>query len=238
MVAPYITSTDLADWCAATSVPSNVLADLIQRATDILFVASGSSETGLVTRSVRPVRSRGCYGGAPHGFFGWPSLDLRNQGWGPLDDRRIPLGFSTVTSVSVKIDGAAFTGWKLYDDNWLVRTDGLNWPGSQDPYLDDTLPGTFAVNFTQGAVTRPLMKAASIELVKELYHQDQLRKIPANVTSASAQGIGLAFDRQLDRDSSLPGVQALIQTLNPEGDSIPPQWSDWDAPWVLHSQPV
>jgi hypothetical protein len=158
--------------------------DLIDEATDVLYQISGGAVSGLCTNTYRPCSEGFCWCG-----FG-PGCGCCHISGIPL-----PQPFPTVTAV--KIDGVAFTDWAILDGYKLVRTDGLDWPGSKNPLLPDTEANTFSITVETGVDFNYASKMAAIELVCEMAAVISGREgmLPPGTVSATMDGISVQVGR-------------------------------------------
>lgn len=178
--------------------------------------------------TVRPCNVA-CYTG--YGYGGW--LD---RGWGPINlggrwvntcscasacgcsapSLRLPAPVGEV--YEVLIDGDAFTDYLVSGDS-LIRTDGEQWPTTQDLTLADTEVGTWAVTYLNSYPVDALGAYAAGVLAVEFSKACTTGKcrLPNTVTSVARQGV--TFEIPL---GAFPGgvtgikeVDAYISLWNP-----------------------
>lgn len=106
---------------------------------------------------------------------------------------RIDLGeYWPVTSISeVRIDGAVFTGWSLFEHRWLTRTDGGRWPrcgGMIEPLIEADLVFGREPNAAARAAARTLL----CELAKACWSPSKCR-LPQRMSSMTREGVTYAF---------------------------------------------
>ena len=166
--------------------------DMIDEASDILYQISGGVISGRCTNTYRPCADGSCWCGYGPGCGG--CCDLAG----------IPLPQPFPEVESVKIDGVEVTQWAVVDGYKLVRTDGAMWPGSKNPLLPDTEPGTFSITVTTGVDHTYSAKMAAVELVCELAAATMGRdtRLPAGTVSATMDGVSVQVGR-------LPGQQDI-----------------------------
>lgn len=155
--APWATSADACAPCDDYAIDTVVLDDKMQMATDVLFNLTGRRWPGECVDIIRPqaqyrmadVRSW-WPADAPAAPWGWCSCHRgREAGCSTMSEIKLP--GHPVSQVTVMLDGAVFTDWRLDDGRYLVRTDGDGWPCCQnmdgDPTADDD---TFEVTYVYG----------------------------------------------------------------------------------------
>lgn len=200
-------------------------------ATDVLWAATGrrwrgESLTGeAVLRAAPPRPGEGgwayhrswghcaCYAGV--GILGGPRW--ADAPFGHHEPARVRLPHSDVTAVlSVTIDGAAFTGWRL-DGAWLTRTDGRGWPECHDRSIVTYLYGR-----PPPAAGRALAALFAVELGRSMSEDpDQECGLPQRTQSVSRQGISIEMlDPMTFLERGKTGVYAVdvwTQAVNPHG---------------------
>jgi hypothetical protein len=142
--------------------------------------------------------------------------------------------------VEVKVDGAVLspTAYRIDNGNQLVRTDGEQWPASQDMAAADDQPGTFSVTYQRqpGVDTRGAWAAGILacEYAHALTGKDC--SLPRSVTQMTRQGVTFTLAPGLF-PNGLTGIRvidAYILSINPHGlKEQPSVWSpDLDYPTV------
>lgn len=209
-------------WCA-----------FLELATDILWSATGRRWRGstatveVVLRAAPPRPGEGAYpyhrswghcgcwvGWSEYGFPVWRDLALPLTHEAPAAVR---LPHSDVTEVvSVEIDGAAFSDWRL-DGAWITRTDGRGWPVCHDQTV---------VTYRHGLQPPPGGRAACVELAVEFGRAasddpDRACRLPERVQSVTRQGITFdALDDMEFLSQGLTGIYSVdvwIRSVNPYG---------------------
>lgn len=196
---PWVSAAELTSRCPSVSGANATSAALA--ATEFLFELSGERFVGSCADTVRP-----CYTPCSCGWSGdggwWYSPSKGTQGWGcscssgcgcgPIP--QVDLGMYPLTAITtVKVDGATIpnTSYRIDDYRYLVRTDGMGWPGCQRMELADTQVGTFSVALTYGQAPPELGRRAALIVGCE-YGKDGVGAdcaLPPNVLSMVRQGI-------------------------------------------------
>lgn len=182
----WITGADVFDCapCSGIAVGDQdaaIAAEMAEVASRIVYLLSDRRYPGVCSDTVRPCCP--C-----------KSTDLRSCGCSTSHE--ITLGGYPIVSISaVKIDGVAFTDYRVDDYRWLRRTDGDDWPCCQDLDLADTEPETFSVAFTWGRTPPADGILAAKRLACELYQAcvGGACKLPSRIRSAVRQGVEIGF---------------------------------------------
>lgn len=124
--------------------------------------------------------------------------------------------------VEVKIDGAVVppTAYRVDDGFRLVRTDGEQWPTTQDVVLPDTEVGTFSVTYVNGYPPDSMAAYAAGVLAYEFARActgSGKCRLPAGVTSIVRQGVSLQVVTGSfpDGNTGLREVDAFVALWNP-----------------------
>lgn len=192
-------------------------AALIQRATEVMWVATGR-KFGVCTATVRPIRHESC--------GGWAC--------GCVD--AIALHDPLVSVDEIKIDGVAFTAYAVIRSNQLIRSDGHQWPTNQNLTLPDSSTGTFSITYTYGVAPPPEVEAATRELAVQFYMDstaDARCALPTGTTSLSRQGQSITIDLERVRATSNQIIATAINAYNPNGYGIPTDIWDRLHEWEL-----
>jgi hypothetical protein len=210
-------------------------------ASEILYEVSGRRFAGQCTTKVRPNRTDDCMFALqmlPRGFvvgwgdYGWLWYTWDRYYWEGLNGgckplSRIKLAGSVREILEVKVDGSVVdpTTYRLDEERWLVRKDGLKWPRCQLLDRDDTEQGTFSVTYTYGRGLPLVAQQAASQLACEIFKAcsgSEDCALPTGVTRVSRQGI--TFERaflQRDRNgiwrTGLGLVDLFLNTINPHG---------------------
>lgn len=199
------------------------LAELRAAATDVVWVLLGRPNMGVCTATIYPCQHE-------HIWRHWvPQSDRYFSLSHNENQDAIKLDTPVVDVTDVTVDGATLPSseYVLVDQAWLIRTDGATWPaGSVDDYAD------FSITYTFGSTPPPLVRDATIEIVKEMWdtRPGHSRDVPGNATNVSRQGISFSPDRDHDRyremGPSLPNLMKAISVYNPGGHRFPTMvWS-------------
>lgn len=138
-----------------------------------------------------------------------------------LSQVTLPAPVSSMTEV--KIDGQVLdpTAYRVDDNRYLVRVDGVAWPNRNDLRFDDTAVGTWSVTATYGLGLPPGADWAVGELACELikaFHGEDCR-LPRHVTQLARQGVTITVPdlNQLFKDgqTGLYLADIFINTYNP-----------------------
>lgn len=191
----------------------------VRAASDWLYVATGRRFPGCGTARVHPL---------PDGWADADPTGLREVSgtagsWTvPVRPRTIAglpaihLGVEPIMSASVVVDGAPFTAFRIVDRRWLVRTDGLAWPSTND-LSQDSGPGTWTVEVTYGRNPPPLGQRACEQLACRILAvlAGEACEIPANAVSVTREGLTIQLDDT--RKTGLWLVDRFVAAYNPAG---------------------
>lgn len=235
----WITEDDVALCCGVEASSGLIYTDVIAPAQNLLYQLSGRKYAGLCgPLTVRPCRDNcSCFamqrlayatGGSrllwTGDYWGWG--DTRNCGCGCLSQVKLS-GFPVQIITEVKIDGdvVAPSEYRLDENRYLTRKNGVFWPSCQDLSLDDTEDGTFSVSYGYGASPPPEGVSAAAQLACEAYKQctGQDCLLPTGATRVTRQGI--TIERQFfSRDpitkswrTGLALVDMFLNAHNPHG---------------------
>jgi hypothetical protein len=177
--------------CAFDTLPVSV-PDLIDAASDALFILSGGLASGRCTTTVRPCSTGGCTCGD------WSCACCM------IDGITLPGWAPQVTEV--RIDGVVVdpADYAIANGNILARRDGRSWPLWQNPLLPDTANGTFSVTYRYGMPYDFMAQMAAVELVCEMAQTlaGGRGRLPKGTVSATADGVQIVIGR-------LPGVEDI-----------------------------
>jgi hypothetical protein len=237
----WISGNDLAD-CDCPDASETVINDAILAASEILYALSGRQFSGICGETVRP-----CAEGSPLPGFAWsrwtyPWLPQRNgTTWiniGPACGCHIAfdcacggipqvnLGRSDVTEIiGVNIDGVALSAsaYRLDHGQWLVRTDGANWPCCQDLSKEIGETGTWYIELNHGLAAPQSGKAAAKRLASELIKSCEgvACDLPQRVQTITRQGVSMTLldpqDFLAEGRTGLYEVDLFIAAVNPHG---------------------
>lgn len=223
---PWADLDDLPDGCPCHTVesggdlPSDAeLIELIDDATDALFVLLGRPAIGVCELTVYPCANTVIpFLGPRHpsvlGYSGMPCSDCGHEFdvWldGPVHD-----------VLAVVIDGETLdpSEYHLEDGVWLVRREG-SWPAGGDP--DDDL---FSITYERGVPTSKLIRGAIAEIVNEMW-MDQCgnreQKFTAAIRSMSTGGTQYSYEDVASALPKMPQTRMAIAQWNPSNQAVQP----------------
>lgn len=233
--------------CASGAFDPSFLLEQIDIASDILFLLGGLQYPGLCTDTLRPQRD-GC-AGFPH--IGQVQADLSRHHYNDYATDRNPDGlweillpvYPIVSITQVKVDGVVVppSSFRILDDRWLARVDGLAWPSSQDLSKDSTEVGTFEVIPVFGAVPPPAGRAAAAAYacqIAKACSADSSCSLPARTQQVVRQGLSA---RTLDPDDYIENgktgvneADRFIRAINPNRLQERPSILSPDMNWPAH----
>jgi hypothetical protein len=228
--------------CDVSTSSATATGTAVQLATSTLWALTGR-QFGYSTLTLRPCRDCARDTSYPDAWLSWPGTQMpplgatsSGGGWGvpalcgscsqgcscaTLSQVKLPAPVHAV--IAVKVNGAPLvTGaWRVDDNRWLVRTDGLPWPSQNNMALDDTAVGTWSVTAQFGSPVPAGAEVAIGELacqyLKAMNGQDC--RLPSTVTSLVRQGVTIQMPdpSQMFKDGTtgLYTVDLFIQTWNP-----------------------
>lgn len=246
---PWTTETEVAACnCDAGAVTPERLSDLIDSATEVLYLLSGSQFTGTCVTTLRPCHSVGSW---PTGLpaSGVPALidgEWWNLGgcgcstWNSCTCGRVQpllLPFDYPTAATVKIDGAEVTDFRL-DGRTLWRQAG--WPCCQNLALPDTEPGTWSVTVTHGLPVPASGRAAAAALTAEFVRActaDKSCRLPLGASSVVRQGVTIDSAQFADMlrvgAVGIAEVDLFLAATNPHGLRRRGRFASPDVPATL-----
>lgn len=230
------------------------MADAIDSASDILYLLSGKQFPGVCPDTVRPNRPEW----SSLGLIGSVSLsgevfgsgeprhrdyaNDRNLGAGSISEIRLP-GYPIVAITQIKVDGAIVppSAYKIDDDRWLARVDGLAWPMYQKTGSDPSELGTFEVVYTYGVAIPPMARRAAgayaCQVVKAC-KADASCSLPPRTQSVVRQGLSANQRDPNDYiDNGKTGVDEadrFIKAVNPNGLQERAAVLSPDVNWPAH----
>ena len=215
--------------CAYTDDDHGTLIqELIDEATDFLYVASGGRVHGVCTRTVYPISN-----GHPCG----PGM-LRNS-WYSGDSMfldPIPLPGPSTAVTQVKIDGVVLNAseYGIYEGNCLFRRVG-SWPTSNDITKANTEEGTFTITYSFGNAPTRITVMATVELVCQMMKDPTTLSRLRGVTSANVQGVSVSLDAAEDAEAlGIPAVGRFLDRFAPRGLGALGVWTpELDNNWSL-----
>ena len=204
-----------------------VIEELIDDASDMLYVLSGGRVAGRCTRTVWPTRDSGCLPSERQSWVGYDTLDT------------IPLRGPNTEVMEVTIDGVVLnpSEYGLLDGFKLFRRVG-DWPESNDLTKADTEVGTFTITYRFDWFPNRTTKRAAIELICQMIKEEpRVLSRLRGVVSANVQGVSVTMD---DRDDvaalGLPEVNRFLDLYAPRGLGALGVYSpELNHGWILHS---
>ena len=216
--------------CDCDALSTSEMNDLIDQASDALAIMSNGAVTGRCTDTVRPRGPGGCT---------CRCTSIVTCGCNPVEG--VTLRGPNPDEITVKIDGVAFTDYKLIDGTTLIRSDGQNWPGCQDLSLDADAVGTFEITYTYGMEVPLLAKQAAEEIVCSMIKTppQQARKSHPNVTSMSIAGVNIQLEQmvaEIERRTFLmPAVIRFFAVYAPDQSPAVVYAPELEGGWRLHT---
>ena len=197
---------DLAN-CGCPDGPEFTVEASIAAATAILYDLSGKRFSGECSERRRPCRASAACGCASFHLCSCVGGDT------------IVLPRRHVRAITeVLIDGAAFTDFRFYKPNWLVRTDDEYWPCCQDLTRDLTEDDTWSVEYTYGIDPPEAGKNAARVLTSELVKactQDASCRIPVGAVSLTRRGVTYDLSETEGR-TGISEVDLWLSSVNPK----------------------
>jgi hypothetical protein len=130
-----------------------------------------------------------------------------------------------VEITEILIDGAAFTGWTIYDWRYLARTDGEPWPSVQRLDRDHTGDDTWSITLTYGQLPPEAAQLACATLAGEFALAGNPGTgtclLPERIQTVVRQGVTYVLvDPQLYLDVGRTGIYLVdlwLRATNPSG---------------------
>jgi hypothetical protein len=230
--------------CDVSTESATATGRAVRFASDTLWALTGR-QFGLTETTLRPCRNIARETPFPDAWLSWPGTQRPPLGasasggiWGywvpalcgscssgcsctSLSEVKLPVPVNSI--VQVKIDGVALpsTSYRVDDNRFLIRTDGQQWPSSNDLGLDDDQIGTWAVTAQYGV---PVPDGAGMavgelacQFLKGMHGEDC--RLPRTVTQLARQGVSITMpnpDEVFKRGmTGLYFVDLFIRTWNP-----------------------
>lgn len=215
-----------------------------EAATSIVWALSGR-QFGTCTTTLRPCR-RTCYNdgwwtqyGLPWsnisagrgydygtGYFGfWFDLSCGSCSGGcscsEVSEVVLPSPVNSIVRVMMDGTPMATGSYRVDNNRFLVRTDGLRWPRCNDLSKDDTQPGTWSVTAAYGQdvpmAGRLAVGEMACEILKAMSGEDC--RLPAGIQALTRQGVSISYPEVGELfnkgRTGLYLVDAFITTVNP-----------------------
>jgi hypothetical protein len=225
------------DKCACELDPvtdAALIEQVIDSASDIMYVLSEGRITGICTKTVRPYGGVGC---APIGFWGsvQNGRDASEFGWTQHRGVSvIPLRGPRTDIVEVLIDGDVVPAseYGLLDNSFFYfKTLGM--PTSQDLTKAISEDGTFEITFRFGNPIDYVTTQGAIELACELALEavGKESRLPKGTTGANIQGASVSLAEMDDDDRE--GLPRLSRWLNVYVPRQRERSAVWSPGWEL-----
>ena len=221
----FITEAEVT--CNCEPLGTAIIDGYIEQASDILAILTGGEVSGRCQSVVRPRGTSVCGRGVSCTCTTLTGVTL--SGPNPTID-------------SIKIDGAAFTDYKLIDGRLLVRSDDQTWPSCQDLTDASTEDGTFEITYTHGDVIGQLAKDACSEIVCSFVKDDPQgnRKTHPGARGMSIAGVSITLEQQAmeikNKAFMMPHVIRLLTVYAPDGPQPAVVYSpELEDGWKLHT---
>lgn len=202
---PWATIDDVCAPCTEVyDLDQALLDDMLDVASDVLYILSGSRFPGSCQETVRP-----CGGdcGCGRSRCGCSTLS------------EVDLGYYPITSIlEVKVDGDILvngTDYRVDEFSKLVRLGDEAWPRYQDLSLGSDQDNTFEVTFTYGVPPPPAGVKAAAELACQLTlactpGAEGKCKLPKRTRSVARQGVTIEmFDPNAFLDKGKIGLYVV-----------------------------
>lgn len=232
--APFATVDEVLESACACDLNDDdhglYIEELIDDASDMLYVLSGGQFTGRCERQVWPVKT--CTGYQ----YGIPE----RESWIAYDSvDSIPLRGPNTEIIEVTIDGAVVSpaDYGLLDGTKLFRRGDRGWPTRNDLTLTDVDDGTFTITYKFGLEPNHVVRRATVELVCQMVKEEP-RAISRmrGVVSANVQGVSVQIDDDDVRSLGLPEVNRFIDSYAHNGPLPFGVYSpELSHGWRLHS---
>lgn len=180
-------------------LPGNITRAEVLEAASLHLWRATQHRFGTRSITVRPHRTvAGCFCGtgwlATLSGAGWSDwwAGLAGCGCGGAAEVMLPEPVVSMTSVSVSGAVVLSTGYKVFNQRLLVRTDGLAWPCCQRLSVPTTDVGTWSVTYVGGVAVPADGKLAARELaIHTMLHLANRRenRLPPNAARVDRQGI-------------------------------------------------
>jgi hypothetical protein len=184
--------------------------ELIDDASDMLYIISGGRVSGRCQRTVWPIKVCTVMPeGMPEreSWIAWDSIDT------------IPLQGPNTEIIEITIDGIALnpSEYGLLEGNKLFRRVG-DWPRYNDVTLTDADVGTFTITYKFGPLITHVARRACNELVCQMVKEEPraLSRL-RGVVSANVQGVSVQYDDDEVRALGLPEVTRFVDTFASSG---------------------
>ena len=221
---PFVTAADVVAWgclCDADLLAdTELINDMIDEASDMLYLLSNGVVSGRCLHVLRPVRV----------------FDFCGQRDG-IEIDALPLPGPMTDVVEVVINGAVLapSEYRLLDGNLLIRADGKDWPDHNKLHLADSEDDTWSVSVRFGYPVSRLVERATLELVCAMLRSEPSLSKLRGVTSATIQGASVQFDPSEVSTLGLPNVSRLLDKVTPMGMLPSAVWSpDGMRGWMIH----
>lgn len=222
--SPFITAEEFLDSACACALDPEIdealIEELIDQATDMLYILSGGRIFGRCSKTVYPMGDEDC----------WTPV-LRERPWWT---QGIRLRGPNPTVTEIIIDGEILAESEyavvIYNGEYILRRINESWPSSNDPF-GTTSAHTWTIEFEFGLAADKLTKMATTELACELitFSLTGVSKLPNGVTAVNIQGVSATLrDRAealKENSDFIPAVARFLGVYAPNGRNVSGVWS-------------
>lgn len=151
-----------------------------------------------------------------------------------ISEIRLPYPVSSVTQVLIDGEELPSSAYRIDEYQYLVRTDGQEWPRCNDLNLDDDEEGTWSVTAEYGQEVPYTGRMAVGELATEIFRhcvEDPSCQLPTAVVSQiQRQGVTKDLRELMNGDIGLYWSDIFIKNENPTGATATARFVDLDGP--------
>lgn len=231
---PFALPEDLT--CDCGDLDEDEVQALLDQAADILVQLSGGRYRGQCTETVRPRGPGNC-----DCFCSCAAVCRCSPLRGFTLPSPLAINSDGRPDIVVTIDGELFDDWVLVDGNFLMRGDGLGWPGCQDLTIPDDEEGSFVVSYRFGDTVDLVAQNAAVEIACFFINAgpNKANRLPGNTKSIVAQGVSISLEmiqqEIKNRTLMLPWVVRFLTIHAPDGPTPTYIYSpELDDGYVLH----
>lgn len=210
--------------------------ELIEEATDIVWVLLARPPVGLCTSTIYPCRNgSGWILGAAvplQSVIG----QLTSYRGCPPDEVKLDAPVDSITSVTIAGAVEPAADYRLRDGRFLVRSSGASWPSGSLTSLT-----AFVITYVHGEAVPPLLRDAVVELVDELWKEIQgiPSVLPPTTKSVNRQGVGFGLEDRVEQTRSagprLPKIVKAMSVYNPGNERFPSTVRSPDEDFTSHT---
>lgn len=188
--------------------------ELIEAASDIVWVMLARPSVGICTATIYPVRKGGCWSWGGNRLMGAGEVCAPHQ---------VRLDTPVVDITEVIVAGVTLdpSEYQLVDHCYLERRSGT-WPVGSRRDVD-----AFSIEYQFGEPIPPLITESVVELVDELAKEiiGIPSVLPPNTTSVNRQGMSFSVKDQAERvrktGPNLPKLYKALSIYNPGNERFP-----------------